>query len=269
MLSSAAASSSSLKNCALLGFKAAYFHASSICHEKRAEKFRSAYKGNGHKDYVNYAKRKKRAEEKRDLLKWRSCEIHIGNFEELYWSCGVNSYKTQKKWTIGKNCNYKESKTYEGHFGCKKQKRSGQQSNQGASQRAFKKDPFQCIWQNANIHYDQCWGDFFSQEFRFASDSPFSKERSSTGGFSGNSDYLGKKKVKTEPPTIGSPSDRQALGLSPFGSLTMEELKKAFRSSALKWHPDRHEDAAKVTAEAKFKDCGAAYKSLLNALAKS
>eukprot|EP00252_Welwitschia_mirabilis_P016277 TRINITY_DN35905_c0_g1_i1.p1 TRINITY_DN35905_c0_g1~~TRINITY_DN35905_c0_g1_i1.p1 ORF type:complete len:277 (-),score=47.15 TRINITY_DN35905_c0_g1_i1:204-1034(-) len=65
--------------------------------------------------------------------------------------------------------------------------------------------------------------------------------------------------------TIGSASDRLALGLSPRGPLTLEEVKQAFRMSALKWHPDRNEGPAKAMAEEKFKRCGAAYKSLCDA----
>eukprot|EP00250_Pteridium_aquilinum_P018834 c24215_g1_i1 orf=386-1189(-) len=267
MLALSSASASLWKGCALFGFKVAYFHASSICCEKRADKFRSSCRGDGHKEYVNYAKRKKRAAEKRDCLRWRSCEVYIRNFEELYWSRGVNFGKSQKQWSSGRHSSDKRFEDSDAHFGPTNNKRSGKT----ASHRASRKDPFQFMWQTANRFYSECWGDFFHQDFAFAHGSPFSRNRSSAGGFSAGDtdDHPGKKKVKVEPRTIGSPSDRQTLGLSPSGSLTIEELKKAFRASALKWHPDRHEDAAKVKAETKFKDCGAAYKSLLNALAKS
>ncbi|KAI9501616.1 hypothetical protein BX070DRAFT_236505 [Coemansia spiralis] len=40
-----------------------------------------------------------------------------------------------------------------------------------------------------------------------------------------------------------------------------EELKKAYRKLALKWHPDRHKDD-KETAEKKFKDISEAYEAL-------
>lgn len=68
-----------------------------------------------------------------------------------------------------------------------------------------------------------------------------------------------------EAPSIGSVSDRIALGLAPNGPLTLEDVKQAFRMSALKWHPDRNEGPSKVIAEEKFKRCGAAYKSLCDA----
>ncbi|XP_024517524.1 uncharacterized protein LOC9651957 isoform X3 [Selaginella moellendorffii] len=68
--------------------------------------------------------------------------------------------------------------------------------------------------------------------------------------------------------TVGQRSDRLALGLPPAGSLTMEQLKAAFRASALKWHPDRHQGSTKETAEEKFKMCGNAYRALCSALAE-
>ncbi|KAJ0028416.1 hypothetical protein Pint_36413 [Pistacia integerrima] len=41
-------------------------------------------------------------------------------------------------------------------------------------------------------------------------------------------------------------SDRQALGLSAYGPLKLEEVKTAYRACALKWHPDRHQGSSKV-----------------------
>lgn len=43
---------------------------------------------------------------------------------------------------------------------------------------------------------------------------------------------------------------------------TQEEVKLAFRALAKKWHPDRHQGASKVAAEAKFKEVQAAYEML-------
>ncbi|KAJ0548022.1 putative harbinger transposase-derived protein [Helianthus annuus] len=40
---------------------------------------------------------------------------------------------------------------------------------------------------------------------------------------------------------VGSHSDRVALGLPTNGPLKIEEIKNAFRLSALKWHPDKHQ----------------------------
>ncbi|KAJ6754702.1 CHAPERONE DNAJ-DOMAIN SUPERFAMILY PROTEIN [Salix purpurea] len=64
-----------------------------------------------------------------------------------------------------------------------------------------------------------------------------------------------------------SHSDRTVLGLPPTGPLKIEDVKNAFRLSALKWHPDKHQDASLAVAEEKFKLCVNAYKSICDALA--
>ncbi|XP_027935491.1 uncharacterized protein LOC114190709 [Vigna unguiculata] len=61
-------------------------------------------------------------------------------------------------------------------------------------------------------------------------------------------------------------SYRLALGLSASGPLRLEDVKNAYRISALKWHPDRHHGVSKVIAEEKFKHCSAAYQSLCDKL---
>ncbi|TXG60556.1 hypothetical protein EZV62_015129 [Acer yangbiense] len=65
---------------------------------------------------------------------------------------------------------------------------------------------------------------------------------------------------------VGSSSDRTILGLPTRGCLTIEAVKNAFRSSALKWHPDKHQGPSQAMAEEKFKLCVNAYKSLCDAL---
>ncbi|XP_048321071.1 uncharacterized protein LOC107409711 [Ziziphus jujuba] len=61
-------------------------------------------------------------------------------------------------------------------------------------------------------------------------------------------------------------SDRMALGLNASGPLTLEDVKNAYRTCALKWHPDRHHGSSKTVAEEKFKLCSAAYQSLCDKL---
>lgn len=65
---------------------------------------------------------------------------------------------------------------------------------------------------------------------------------------------------------VGSSSDRTILGLPPTGPLKIEDVKIAFRLSALKWHPDKHQGHSQAMAEEKFKLCVNAYKTLCNAL---
>ena len=58
-----------------------------------------------------------------------------------------------------------------------------------------------------------------------------------------------------------SEDDFSILGVKP--GCTEDELKKAYRREALKWHPDRHVgDVEKAKAEARFKRISAAYQTL-------
>ncbi|KAI8562081.1 hypothetical protein RHMOL_Rhmol03G0007100 [Rhododendron molle] len=62
-------------------------------------------------------------------------------------------------------------------------------------------------------------------------------------------------------------SYRLVLGLSPSGPLKLDDVKNAYRTCALKWHPDRHQGSSKAVAEEKFKACSAAYESLCDKMA--
>ena len=57
------------------------------------------------------------------------------------------------------------------------------------------------------------------------------------------------------------------LGVSPRAS--EDEVKKAYRQAALKWHPDRHADApAKMEAERRFKEISEAYQAITDGTAR-
>ncbi|PHU00506.1 hypothetical protein BC332_30293 [Capsicum chinense] len=45
---------------------------------------------------------------------------------------------------------------------------------------------------------------------------------------------------------VGCYSERTILGLPPRGPLKIEEVKNAFRLSALKWHPDKHQGPSQM-----------------------
>ncbi|KAF6163648.1 hypothetical protein GIB67_036108 [Kingdonia uniflora] len=68
---------------------------------------------------------------------------------------------------------------------------------------------------------------------------------------------------------VGSCSDRSILGLPPTGPIKIEDVKCAFRSSALKWHPDKYQGPSQAMAGEKFKLCVDAYKSLCSALSSA
>ncbi|KAI3451475.1 hypothetical protein Pfo_008140 [Paulownia fortunei] len=46
---------------------------------------------------------------------------------------------------------------------------------------------------------------------------------------------------------LGTYADRKILGLPTAGPLKIEDVKAAFRLSALKWHPDKHQGSSKVS----------------------
>ncbi|KAM0885078.1 hypothetical protein ACQ4PT_030575 [Festuca glaucescens] len=65
---------------------------------------------------------------------------------------------------------------------------------------------------------------------------------------------------------VGSHAHRVTLGLPPCGPLTLDDVKTAFRLSALRWHPDKHPGSSQAVAEEKFKLCVNAYNSLCTVL---
>eukprot|EP00249_Psilotum_nudum_P007754 c20795_g1_i1 orf=326-1138(+) len=256
-----------VKNGSVLGLASAFLHVSALRQEKWESKFRpgaNRYKSSDtwRKEYMNYVKRKKRTEKKKELHGWTSMHISYSIVDEILQPhyCGP-SMKARKKQNVGKNSNWESwtgfhfqeqentstRKRHKSRYGC---------HDDGPSQRHFGSGPFyfDCFFAR---HQSAQWRKISQFFFEWDTD------------WEGSSFYEGENtEQKKNEPTIGSASDRQALGLSPTGPLTLEAVKIAFRSSALKWHPDRHKDgAAKAMAEEKFKHCGAAYKALLNALA--
>ncbi|XP_062181516.1 uncharacterized protein LOC133885784 [Phragmites australis] len=64
-------------------------------------------------------------------------------------------------------------------------------------------------------------------------------------------------------------SHRISLGLPRLGPLKLDHIKSAFRASALKWHPDKHQGPSQAEAEEKFKRCVEAYSALAGAFKSS
>ncbi|KAM3399562.1 hypothetical protein ACQJBY_004768 [Aegilops geniculata] len=64
-------------------------------------------------------------------------------------------------------------------------------------------------------------------------------------------------------------SHRISLGLPALGPLKLDHIKSAFRASALKWHPDKHQGSSQAEAEDKFRRCVEAYNALSGAFKRS
>uniref|UniRef100_A0ACD5TYW5 Uncharacterized protein n=1 Tax=Avena sativa TaxID=4498 RepID=A0ACD5TYW5_AVESA len=62
---------------------------------------------------------------------------------------------------------------------------------------------------------------------------------------------------------------RISLGLPASGPLKLDHIKSAFRASALKWHPDKHQGSSQPEAEEKFRRCVEAYNTLAGAFKSS
>ncbi|KAL4583043.1 hypothetical protein LXL04_007607 [Taraxacum kok-saghyz] len=103
------------------------------------------------------------------------------------------------------------------------------------------------------------WEESFSQGFEWREDSDATNNRNKWRTASDDDD---------EPYINGSNSDRITLDLPLNGPLKIDQVKNAFRLSALKWHPDKHQGPSQALAEEKFKLCVNAYKSLCNALSR-
>ncbi|KZV36406.1 heat shock protein binding protein [Dorcoceras hygrometricum] len=90
------------------------------------------------------------------------------------------------------------------------------------------------------------WSFTMDDEPRFRNWSGYSNNYRSFGQRRHQSDEEYDSSSECEEPAAGVTSDRLALGLSASGPLNLEDVKNAYRASALKWHPDRHQGSAKV-----------------------
>lgn len=64
-------------------------------------------------------------------------------------------------------------------------------------------------------------------------------------------------------------SHRISLGLPALGPLKLDHIKSAFRASALKWHPDKHQGSSQAEAGENFRRCVEAYNALSGAFKPS
>lgn len=214
------------------------------------------------KTYIRYAVRQKRADAKRalkNLLLNGKPSKHYFQDEKLAW--GAEEIGSRRK-----ECS---------HSRLKKSKRS--ESSRTGSKR----------WQNKKSFYND-EGDYQQPEPKFSASFAgyrcytwsyesweSSNFQSSTSGFEWREDSKWEKArkrawnesgVENASTNVGSYSHRVALGLPPTGPLKLDDVKSAYRASALKWHPDKHQGPSQAIAGEKFKRCVDAYNSLSNAL---
>ncbi|KAL4379484.1 hypothetical protein GQ457_02G009880 [Hibiscus cannabinus] len=216
------------------------------------------------KSYARYAVRQKRAETKRAL-------------RNLVFSGRASNILFQDEDPILK-FDAKEGWDSDGSVKKNRSRFSGQRagkSNCRKRKRRFRRESFSEDFDNPETIFEaafsrKCYTWSFNADFTF---------RNSDFGFEWreNSDWTNQRTAEQEIPSesesedesyaVGSCSDRAILGLPPTGRIKLEDVKKAFRLSALKWHPDKHQGPSQAMAAEKFKSCAAAYKSLCHALA--
>lgn len=242
----------------------ASFHSTPTSFHKWENKWKSDIRGGQEptKNHIRYATRQKRADAKRalkDLLFKSGCSNFLD--EERHSSCYAKqegqSYSSNKKGR-SKFSSHSAEKIH--HHKLKRKLRRKSFSED------FDDDPepmFKATFGNK----------WYSWSFNSGHESSF---QNSTSGFERREQSSWKSRTKrwesqsaTESDddsfAVGSRSDRTILGLPPTGPIKIEDVKNAFRLSALKWHPDKHQGPSQAMAEEKFKLCANAYRSLCSA----
>ncbi|CAL5029137.1 unnamed protein product [Urochloa decumbens] len=212
------------------------------------------------RNYERYVVRKNRAEGKKalkDYLLYGKSSPHLldgstGSFSnsheiprfktfrkgpQSHWRQGVHNQRKSKK-DKARFCNF----FHENHY-------------------VHPDEIFEAIF---GTHHGFTWSHISWEDFRFG-DRSFRFRRS--GGESQRERIPSDSEDESEEDSrettsVGSHAHRVILGLPPCGPLTLEDVKTAFRASALRWHPDRHPGSSQAVAEEKFKLCVNAYNSL-------
>ncbi|CAL9069187.1 uncharacterized protein LOC135626528 isoform X1 [Musa acuminata AAA Group] len=207
-----------------------------------------------------YGKRKRKMESKRTQVR------NLSDYAEYLFQ----SWRDE----VEQNSSTRETPWFRRHYGAMGAMKNGYHDPQWESNSNKKKRVFEFYQSDdddddddvENIFHSAFGGTRFSYwSFHSSQDSHWShsghtshKSRNWTYETDDENDYSAQPEFTSE---------RLALGLRAFGPLNIEEVKRAYRTCALKWHPDRHQGSSKEAAEEKFKHCSAAYKTLCNKLA--
>ncbi|KAG6605274.1 hypothetical protein SDJN03_02591, partial [Cucurbita argyrosperma subsp. sororia] len=197
------------------------------------------------KNYVRYVTRQRRADAKKAL-------------KDLLYNSGSTFQNKESKWSLGDRWSSDESFDQPGSCDKKGRAKSSTRnfgkSQHKRSKRKFRRESFANDFDNdpETIFHATFGNRSYTWSFGTRKDS----FQNSASGF----------EWTESPPNWKNQRDRTILGLPKTGPLKIEEVKAAFRSSALKWHPDKHQRSSKAMAEEKFKLCVNAYKSLCCAL---
>lgn len=250
----------------------ALFHSTAPSFEKWKSKWNSpdARAQQPSKTYIKYVTRRKRADTRRAL----------GNLLFGSGSSKLSFQDDSTRWDVdGKSGWSSEHADCSDCSGRKGRSKSSARRGGKLNKRSNCKDRRESLFDNFEEHpetiFEATFGNRrYTWSFMSRNDSSF---HSSTTGFewrehcsrSNNKKWDAESEgddSEDESCVVGSFSDRKILGLPPSGTLKIEDVKIAFRLSALKWHPDKHQGPSQAMAEERFKLCVNAYKSLCSAL---
>ncbi|KAK4774019.1 hypothetical protein SAY87_029038 [Trapa incisa] len=245
------------------------FHSTPFACQKWKQKWDSDF-GKGQqptKSYIRYSTRQKRADAKKALkdLLFRngSCRVSFQD-EDPIWK--VDGAEADRPSNGGKRTRSKGASQHalKNHY--KKMKRKIRRESFTEDLDGQPETIFHATF--GNRWYTWSFNSEYSSTFEDPSFG-FEWRESTSSGNQRTSKWESISDVESddeEEISIGSSSDRTILGLPPRGPLKIEDVKSAFRLSALKWHPDKYQGPSLPMAEDKFKSCVNAYKSLCSAL---
>ncbi|KAE9587330.1 hypothetical protein Lal_00004516 [Lupinus albus] len=219
------------------------------------------------KNHFKYVVRQKRADAKKAL---KSLLYNSGSSKSSF-------VDKETKWKFEGNSNwYGDHDDHSNSYSNKSRPKSSQRFGGKSQKKAKRKIRRESFTEEIDGHPEQVFHATFGNRWYTWSfnnmKGPYSEH--STSGFewkrhsSRTNKWKSASDIESDDDSccVGSSSDRTILGLPPTGPLKIEDVKNAFRLSALKWHPDKHQAPSQAMAEEKFKVCVNAYKSLCNAL---
>ncbi|GAB4848288.1 hypothetical protein Ancab_002954 [Ancistrocladus abbreviatus] len=222
----------------------ASFHSTPVSNEKWKKKWNSDFRSGQQpsKNFIRYATRQKRADAKRAL---KDLLFNSGAFVQdkgRTWKMdGANSWDAQ----LGDDLDNSNKKWHS-----KSSSRHAQRAQKHRTKRKFRREFFSEDDDHPETIFNATFGNrWYTWAFNSWHSSAF---QSSTAGFHWKEDSTDRDDQYEESDTsetksddeacyVGFHSDRRILGLPLNGPLAIEDVKNAFRLSALKWHPDKHQ----------------------------
>ncbi|KAM3359894.1 putative protein isoform X1 [Capsicum galapagoense] len=239
----------------------ASFHSTAIFSEKWKNKWNSEFRGNQQptKNYIRYETRQKRADSKKALKNL------------LFYGASGNSFENEvnDRWDVDRDDRSEKKSEYKStarrRDRLRRRMRKMKKRRLSEDYDEFPETVFQANFCNKWYTWSFRPGksSTFEDLFSRRQETDWSEQRHFRWDTETNNDT--ETESNYESCNVGCYSERTILGLPPRGPLKIEEVKNAFRLSALKWHPDKHQGPSQAAAEEKFKSCVTAYKSLCSA----